>query len=138
YERNGEADAAECDADALDDFKASLYMSLERLQSESAKRLRTPEVRAICKAIYEGGIAETDEIDHFASYVASKLDLVGLDHETDESFAQMATTCLPPAARTELVQAYVGFPFFDVLTLSLNKWQDLDDVDTVQVDRISP
>src|SRR5690606_753235 len=40
--------------------------------------------------------------------------------------------------RTELLHAYVGFPFFDVLTLPLNKWQDLDDVDTVLVDRISP
>ncbi|MDP2150653.1 MAG: patatin-like protein [Parvibaculum sp.] len=138
YARNGEADGTDCLPDALDDFKASLYMSLERLQSESAARLRTPDVRAICKAIYEGGLAETQEIDHFTSYVASQLDLVGLDGETDESFAQMANACLPPAARTELVQAYVGFPFFDVLTLSLNKWQDLDDVDTVLVDRISP
>jgi len=138
YERNGEAEGAECAPDALDDFKESLYKSLERLQSESAARLRTDDVRAICKAIYEDGIAEPHEIDRFASFVASRLDLVGLDREIDETFAHMATTCLPPAARTELVQAYVGFPFFDVLTLSLNKWQDLDDVDTVQVDRISP
>jgi hypothetical protein len=50
----------------------------------------------------------------------------------------MAQTYLPPEARAELVQAYVGFPFFDVLTLPLNKWNELDDVDTMQVDRISP
>ncbi|MEX0838741.1 MAG: patatin-like protein [Parvibaculum sp.] len=138
YARNGEAEGNDCDPDALDDFKASLYKSLERLQSESALRLRTDEVRAICKAIYEDGVAEPHEVNRFASFVAPKLDLVGLDRETDETFALMAATCLPPEARIELVQAYVGFPFFDVLTLPLNKWQDLDDVDTVLVDRISP
>lgn len=137
YARNGEADEA-CDPDALDEFKASLYRSLERLQSESTARLRTDEVRTLCKAIYDDGVAEPHEVDQFASFVAPKLNLVGLDHEIDKTFAQMAATCLPPEARIELVQAYVGFPFFDVLTLPLNKWQDLDDVDTVLVDRISP
>ncbi len=125
-------------SDALDEFKASLYRILDRMQSETASRLRTDEIRRICKSIYDDGVAEPHEIDAFTIHVAPVLDLVGLDRDADAHFAEMAATTLPFGIRAELVQAYVGFPFFDVLTLPLNKWQDLDDVDTVQVDRISP
>jgi hypothetical protein len=83
-------------------------------------------------------VAEPHEIDAFTNHVAPMLDLVGLDRDADHHFVEMAASTLPQDIRSELVQAYVGFPFFDVLTLPLNKWQDLDDVDTVQVDRISP
>lgn len=126
------------DPDVLDNFKTSLYRSLERIQSETALRLRNEETRDLCKAIYDDGIAEPHEIDGFTSHVAPELNLVGLDKEVDAGFVEMVAMPLPLEIRTELVQAYIGFPFFDVLTLPLNKWQDLDDVDTVQVDRISP
>ena len=138
YQNIDVAGAPDYDPDILDDFKTSLYRSLERVQSETALRLRNEETRELCKAIYDDGIAEPHEIDSFTAHVAPELNLVGLDKEIDASFVEMAAMPLPLEIRTELVQAYIGFPFFDVLTLPLNKWQDLDDVDTVQVDRISP
>ncbi|MAU62392.1 MAG: hypothetical protein CMI62_16850 [Parvibaculum sp.] len=125
-------------SDALDEFKTSLYRILDRIQSESAARLRTDDIRRICKSIYDDGVAEPHEINAFTTHVAPVLDLVGLDKDADLHFVEMAESTLPYDIRAELVQAYIGFPFFDVLTLPLNKWQDLDDVDTVQVDRISP
>jgi len=45
---------------------------------------------------------------------------------------------LPDETRKELILAYLSFPFFDVLTFPLLRWQPLDDVDTVLVARISP
>lgn len=138
YEDIGAGENIYYNPDVLDDFKAQLYRSLERLLAETASRLRTDDTKRICKAIYDDGVAEPHEIDVFTAHVAPKLNLVGLDREVDEAFAQLTQMPLPPEVRVELLQAYVGFPFFDVLTLPLNKWQDLDDVDTVQVDRISP
>jgi patatin-related protein len=123
---------------ALDEFKASAYESLELLIARALNRLETPEIRKMCIRIFDDGIAEPDEIETLVQMMGPALDLVGADHVVDESFAVMAQTYLPPEARAELVQAYVGFPFFDVLTLPLNKWNELDDVDTMQVDRISP
>lgn len=123
---------------ALDEFKASAYESLELLTARATNRLETEEIRRLCVRIFDDGIAEPQEIEALVQLMGPALDLIGADHLVDESFAVMAQTYLPPDARTELVQAYVGFPFFDVLTLPLNKWNELDDVDTMQVDRISP
>ena len=123
---------------ALDEFKASAYESLELLTSRASIRLEEPAIKNMCVRIFDDGIATVDEIEALVQKMGPALDLVGADHVIDESFALMAQTYLPPDARAELVQAYVGFPFYDVLTLPLNKWNDLDDVDTMQVDRISP
>ncbi|MES1991947.1 MAG: patatin-like protein [Pseudomonadota bacterium] len=123
---------------ALDEFKASAYESLELLTARGRNRLNTHDIRKMCISIFDDGIAETHEIEELVQHMGPALDLVGADRMIDESFALMAQTYLPPDARAHLIQAYVGFPFFDVLTLPLNKWDDLDDVDTIQVDRISP
>ncbi|MBX3446735.1 MAG: patatin-like protein [Parvibaculaceae bacterium] len=136
--QNIEAEGDTSAPEALDDFKASLYRCLERIQSETTARLRTPDTKRLCRLIYDDGIAEPHEIDAFTAHIAPELNLVGLDKEVDARFIAMAEMALPEDIRNELLQAYVGFPFFDVLTLPLNKWQDLDDVDTVLVDRISP
>lgn len=133
-EMEGDTSAPE----ALDDFKAILYRSLESFHSETTARLRTPDTKRLCRLIYDDGIAEPHEIDAFTAHVAPEINLVELDKEVDARFIAMTEMALPEDIRNELLQAYVGFPFFDVLTLPLNKWQDLDDVDTVLVDRISP
>lgn len=123
---------------ALDEFKASAYENLELLMARASIRLEVPTIKNKCVRIFDDGVATVQEIEALVQMMGPALDLVGADHVIDESFALMAQTYLPPDARAELVQAYVGFPFYDVLTLPLNKWNDLDDVDTMQVDRISP
>ncbi|HEY4344965.1 MAG TPA: patatin-like protein [Parvibaculum sp.] len=123
---------------ALDEFKASVYESLELLNSRPANSIRTPEIKKLCAQIFDDGIAEPSEIEALVQAMGPALNLVGADQVIDQSFAIMSQSYLPYAPRLELMQAYVGFPFFDVLTLPLNKWNDLDDVDTMQVDRISP
>lgn len=123
---------------ALDEFKASLYESLELLNSRPTSRLQTPDIKRMCFGIFEKGAAGPAEIDALVQAMGPALDLVGADQIIDQSFAIMSQSYLPHTPRVELMQAYIGFPFFDVLTLPLNKWNDLDDVDTMQVDRISP
>ncbi|MDO8289607.1 MAG: patatin-like protein [Parvibaculum sp.] len=123
---------------ALDEFKASAYESLELLTARATNRLETHDIKKMCVRIFDDGIAEPQEIEELVQMMGPALDLIGADRIVDESFAIMAQTYLPPDARAHLLQAYVGFPFFDVLTLPLNKWDDLDDVDTMRVDRISP
>lgn len=45
---------------------------------------------------------------------------------------------LPSAARQELVEHYIGFAVWDVLTFSITNWRDLDEFDEIRVDRLSP
>ena len=134
----GQQDESEGPAtEALDEFKTSLYGCLEEYQSIAAARMRMPDLQRICRAIYDDGVAETHEIKTLMERLGPALKLIEIDTDVDEAFAEGAAR-LDIAHRHELVQAYVGFAFFDVLTLPLNKWQELDDVDTILVDRISP
>jgi patatin-related protein len=45
---------------------------------------------------------------------------------------------LVPAARRELLEHYIGFAVWDVLTFSITNWRDLDEFDEIRVDRLSP
>lgn len=138
YEENAASLDQPFHAGALDEFKASLYECLELLRSRPASRARTPEITNMCKRMFANGAPKSEDIDALIERLGPALDLVGADHTIDQTFAVMSGSYLPHAPRIELIQAFVGFPFFDVLTLPLNKWHDLDDVDTIQIDRISP
>ena len=124
--------------EALDAFKANLYECLELLNRRPASRIHTPEVIALCSRMLGDGAPTPTAIDELLHKIGPMLDLVGADHIIDQTISVMSGSYLPYAVRLELIYAFVGFPFFDVLTLPLNKWNDLDDVDTVQIDRISP
>ncbi|MGB5950681.1 MAG: patatin-like protein [Parvibaculum sp.] len=123
---------------ALDEFKTTLYECLELLSGRPAQRIGTPEIITLCKEVVASGAPTAADIGKLVECIGPKLDLVGADHVIDQTFAVISGIYLSYEARFELLQAFVGFAFFDVLTLPLNKWNDLDDVDTVQVDRISP
>jgi patatin-related protein len=45
---------------------------------------------------------------------------------------------LPTPARRELIEHYIGFAVWDVLTFSITNWRDLDEFDEIRVDRLSP
>ncbi len=45
---------------------------------------------------------------------------------------------LPAPARRELIEHYIGFAVWDVLTFSITNWRDLDEFDEIRVDRLSP
>ena len=49
-----------------------------------------------------------------------------------------ALTMLPTGNRRSLLLSYLGFPFYDIATLSLLEGEGLNEFDPVKVDRISP
>lgn len=138
YEERGGTPDDPLSAQSLDASKEMLYEALDLLSRRTSERLSTPEIAAACKALMAGEAPTPSEINDFAIRTVPLLDLVGIDRAIDETFALICANHLPHAIRTDLMQAYIGFPFFDVLTFPLNKWNDLDDVDAVRIDRISP
>ena len=61
--------------------------------------------------------------------------------ETDaEADAMLATALaeMPPPLRRRMLFAYLGFPFYDTVTLPLLRGEGLNEFDPVNVDRISP
>jgi hypothetical protein len=45
---------------------------------------------------------------------------------------------LPASVRRDLLEHYIGFAVWDVLTFSTTNWRDLNEFDEIRVDRLSP
>lgn len=121
----------------LDELKTELYDLLDGVK----ERMKRPPADADALAAAQN-LADPDAtvetrmaaIDH----LGADLGLHDVDAKLDEIFSMMVLNYLPVWARGELVVAYVGFPFFDVLTLPMTQWEDLDELDIIRVFRISP
>ncbi len=128
------------DSHGLDEFKGVLYRALERLQRRDSCSFFKPEIHEQAGKLLANtrGTASPEELDPLLVAMRTALSLVDVDTLLDDEFSIMVVNYLPEAQREELILAYLSFPFFDVLTFPLLRWQPLDDVDTVLVARISP
>lgn len=133
-------DAEGVDCRGLDEFKRILYAELERLSSRCfcsffEQKLHEEAGRILNES---GGNATSEQLQPILGQIEKALSLLEIDSHLDETFSIMSVNYLPEPARKELLLSYLAFPFFDVLTFPLLKWQQVDDIDTVLVDRISP
>ena len=64
--------------------------------------------------------------------------LIQIDHDLDEIISLMGLNFLPPMARRAVTMSYVGFAFYDLITFPILQWTDMDEINEVLVDRISP
>ncbi|TWB22545.1 patatin-related protein [Nitrospirillum amazonense] len=143
YSRLDEDEFADVAARDLDEIKANLYDCLERLRVyESGAFLNADEREALAVPFVEplamGRQPDVAAVDQVMWDLARRIDLNAINQQVDEIFALMGLNMLGVAARRELFVAYVGFAFWDVLTFSISGWRELDDLEEVRVDRISP
>ena len=86
----------------------------------------------------------------FATTIGEALDLLGNDlalesgnARTDQLLVALVSGAgdaapLPAPASRELIEHYIGFAVWDVLTFSITNWRDLDEFDEIRIDRLSP
>lgn len=122
----------------LNELKARLYEHLDAYQSAAVWRnskaleafagmMQTDPERAI----------NPDMVDQILDIAREVMDLPRLDEELEESLVYFATTCPVFDIWHDILTAYLGFPYYDVLTLPMVQWRDLDELDDIKVDRIS-
>ena len=70
--------------------------------------------------------------------LATELDLAALDKAADDLVADFGSQIDAPQLRSEVLTAYLGFPFFDVATYPLLQGRDPHELEVIKVDRISP
>jgi patatin-related protein len=70
--------------------------------------------------------------------MAGALDLKALDARSDQALVGLLASGLHRRLRRDLVAAYLGFPFFDIAILPLIADGNIDELDEIKVDRISP
>ena len=69
--------------------------------------------------------------------MAQRRNLGEIDERVDLLLAE-AMEAMPTALRRHVLLAYLGFPFYDTVTLPLLRGEGLNEFDPVKVDRISP
>lgn len=123
---------------AIDELKAALYELIDRLVRLWETNCHGPEAAASAARIARAAAAhETPALDLFAPLEAS-MGLIGIDHNIDEIISLMGLAYLPPLARRAVTMSYVGFAFYDLITFPILQWTDMDEINEVLVDRISP
>jgi patatin-related protein len=124
------AQAQGADHRLLDGVKQQLYAIL----SDMTRRLNprhAPEslCLAICNA--QQPVAALEALTRY-------YDLVHLDDMADARVSNALMTLHDLTMRRQLVQAYVGFAFFDIATFPMLQSVFLDEYDEIKVDRIAP
>jgi patatin-related protein len=136
--RNTDDEGAQVASAAIDDLKTALYEIIDRLA-----KLWNP-------GAYEAGAAATARAIADLAKSGAVLDpalllpieqamvLTSLDRDIDEIISLMGLAYLPPIARRAVAMSYVGFAFYDLITFPILQWTDMDEINVVLVDRISP
>ena len=123
---------------ALDELKVALYELIERLTRRWETRCYGPEGAAAAVEIARA--AASFETPTFAMFgpLERSMELIRIDHDLDEIISLMGLNFLPPMARRAVTMSYVGFAFYDLITFPILQWTDMDEINEVLVDRISP
>jgi len=123
---------------ALDELKAALYDLIDRLTRRWDTPCHGPEVAAAAVQVARAAASfETPAVEVFAPLEAS-MGLIQIDRDLDEIISLMGLNFLPPMARRAVTMSYVGFAFYDLITFPILQWTEMDEINEVLVDRISP
>jgi patatin-related protein len=148
-------DAPSAERRQIDALKRELYQRLDRLRRCEAPAFHSSvacsEVRKLFGAgpteqelaalgPYASGFAARHEaaLTALIERLAADIDLNRATGELDTLLARLEPSSWSAAARREVLVNYVGFPFWDVLTLAVTSWSDLGEFDEIRVDRLSP
>jgi hypothetical protein len=82
--------------------------------------------------------AHREALSALMAQIAAEIGLDGGTGDLDALLSEMDPAVWPAAARREVLVNYLGFPFWDVLTLSVTNWRDAGEFNEILIDRISP
>jgi len=122
----------------LNEFKARIYDHLEAYQKASnwSASVALSHYQAMIQEDPEASLSHR-QVDEILKHAADVMDLSRIDEEVEDSLAYYATTAPHFDKWHDVITAYLGFPYYDVLTLPMVQWGDLDELDDIKVDRIS-
>ena len=140
YEKTANTPEGIAESDALDEFKIMLYSALDQVTNRTHCSFFNAALGTFCTDLLRGqkGELSPPEVNSIVEQLSPLMALKALDDTLDFTFCTMLDEHIPERIRPDLLNAYLGFPFFDVLTFPLVKSQGLDEIDEVLVDRISP
>lgn len=79
-----------------------------------------------------------NRLDRLIEALAAEIKLDDSTRDLDELLASLDPAQWHPGARREVLVNYLGFPFWDVLTLPMTNAREIGELNEILVDRISP
>ncbi len=139
----------------IDSLKRMFYQSLDRLRRYEKPDFYSQVACDELRALFDGQLevptkhsldsyaesfaaAHESTITRLVDELAAAIDLAAATDEIDVLLEQMDGATWSASTRREVLVSYVGFPFWDVLTLTVTSWRDLGEFDEIRVDRMSP
>ena len=144
YSRLDDAEMENLSAERLDGVKVRLYSGLDAMRGLDDVANLPQDVLGRARRAFQGADAgaveciDTETLGGIVDAIAAAQDLVSIDAMSDALLAEISAEAWPEAAKRELLTAYIGFAFWDVLTFSITNWRDLGEFDEIRIDRISP
>ncbi|MGH6894795.1 MAG: patatin-like protein [Dongiaceae bacterium] len=123
---------------ALDDLKAALYEVIDRLTRRWEPASHGPDAVAAAVQIAHAAASFETPAPALFTPLETAMGLIEVDRDLDEIVSLMGLAFLPPVARRAVTMSYVGFAFYDLITFPILQWTDMDEINEVLVDRISP
>lgn len=116
--------------EALEDARSAIYAILAMyFEQENAERLGEDFKVLAEKVLHEPGPV--------LRLLAERRLLPEIDKRAEEMLAE-ALQRMPENLRRRMLMTYLGFPFYDVSTLTLMRHEGLTEFNPIKVDRISP
>ncbi|MET1756010.1 patatin-like protein [Novosphingobium sp. RD2P27] len=121
---------SEPDENAADHMLGIIYEGLALYQAKEPVCALGPEFDELAANAFKDPRA-------VIAFIANQRGLPALDAKVDAMIAA-ALGEMSPASRRRLLLAYLGFPFYDTVTLPLLRGEGTNEFDPAKVDRISP
>ncbi|MCA1300341.1 patatin-like protein [Stappia indica] len=133
---------ADTEPKEMDELKSTLYEQIDHLLMRWSPSFYGQETVAALERVLASEptdpAADDPELEALLAGLATRMGLGDLDRLADDVFSVMAYNYLPPRLRMSLVSAYIGFAYYDLVTLPVSQRQDVTEINEIRVDRISP
>lgn len=148
YGRQAEEGLHDLDVARLDELKAQFYDNLAHIRQLERIDFMTPHTQRQLNLAFQDILAPAAEarayvtghraaLDHAMELVAADVQLTATKSRVDHIFADLSAEHWPTAIWWEMIVAYLGFAFWDVLTYAMAGSREIGEFNEILVDRIS-
>ena len=123
------------EARVLGESKQTIYQVLESIEEKVRLRFYGETFRQWVEVFLSR--PDTVSLENLIEFLVDTLNLAELDETVDGVIADLCCEQCPLSLRKEVLNAYLGFPFFDIATLPLLPDQSQGELEPIQVNRIS-
>ncbi|WP_420414730.1 patatin-like protein [Roseibium sp.] len=141
YNYDPSSDLPPPDTEELDRLKGLLYDQVDHLTWRWQDRFYGGRSQELAEELCAGGLTTDSReaaVRRFLDGMTQMMGLADLDRLQDELFAEAAAGSLDKERHTALLEAYIGFGFYDLITFPVLQRNDFSEVTEILVDRISP